>query len=76
MSKDSFNDGVCEVCGQPGLAGEKCRVCGEVLGKIDADPNDPMLSSEEDSYGKEKEPETYPLEEVDKEEAETDYENL
>lgn len=72
MSKDNFNDGVCENCGQVGLAGERCNVCGDVLSKIVADPDDPMLTSDEDSYGKEKEPETYPLEAVDKE-AEDEY---
>lgn len=67
MSKDNFNDGICENCGQSGLAGEKCIVCGGTLSKIDADLDDPMLSGNEDEYGREKEPETYPLEEVDKE---------
>ena len=67
MSKD-FSDGICEECGNTGLAGEKCLVCGGVLSKITASEDDPVLANLDDLPQKQNEPETYPLELVDEEE--------
>ncbi len=70
MKTKDFNDGVCENCGNTGLAGEKCLTCGGILSKIEADDSDPLISE-----AKESEPEVYPLEVLDKEIAEGDIED-
>jgi len=72
MKKNDFNDGICESCGNTGLAGEKCIVCGGVMSKIAQDAEDPMLTDDIDS----KEPEVYPLEALDDEIKEGDDENI
>jgi hypothetical protein len=72
MKKNDFNDGICESCGNTGLAGEKCIVCVGVMSKIAQDAEDPMLTDDIDS----KEPEVYPLEALDDEIKEGDDENI
>ena len=64
MKKDNFADGICDSCGNTGLAGEKCLVCGGVLSKIDSE-DDPIVH--DDAEGDAKEPEVYPLEAIDDE---------
>lgn len=36
MEKKVFEDGICENCGNTGLAGEKCLSCGGTLLPLDA----------------------------------------
>lgn len=74
MKKD-FNDGICSNCGNAGLAGEKCLVCGDVISKIDDGLIDPVVHGDMDNFGTTSEPETYPLDVLEKEEKEDD-ENL
>ncbi|OGD56742.1 hypothetical protein A2V71_04365 [Candidatus Berkelbacteria bacterium RBG_13_40_8] len=66
MKKDNFTDGVCDNCGNTGLAGEKCSFCGGILSKIEgfqsADDVDSIKPPDAE------EPEVYPLEELEKEE--------
>lgn len=59
MKKD-FSDGICNNCGNTGLAGEKCLVCGDVISKIDEGLFDPIVHGDE----------IYPLETLEKEEKE------
>jgi len=66
MAKD-FNDGVCEVCGNTGIADQPCSVCGGFLTKVKAEEDDPITSSDEDLPRKPDEPEAYPLDLVDSE---------
>ena len=68
MTKDEFTDGVCDNCGNTGLAGEKCLVCGGVLAKIESAHDDPVLNPDNDMPPNQGEPEVYPLEVLDKEE--------
>jgi len=68
MKKTDFSDGICNTCGNSGLAGDHCIVCGDVMSKIDEGLNDPVTHGEEDDFGSDKEPDVYPLEMVDKEE--------
>jgi len=64
MKKDNFTDGVCDTCGNTGLAGERCSFCGGVLAKIEGFQN----VDDEDIIKSNNEPEIYPLEELEKEE--------
>lgn len=64
MKKD-FNDGVCDNCGNTGLAGEKCMDCGSILSKIASDET--SRSDFDLDIDESKEPETYPLDVVDEE---------
>lgn len=68
MKKTDFSDGICNTCGNPGLAGDRCMVCGDIMSKIDEGLNDPISHREEDDFGADKESDVYPLEMVDKEE--------
>lgn len=68
MAKE-FHDGICENCSEVGLAGEPCRVCGVPLVKIASSPDDPILTQDDDLPRSQNEPETYPLELVEEEEA-------
>lgn len=74
MKTKDFNDGICDNCGNTGLAGEKCLVCGGILSKIDSESeNDPMLNPD---AGETKEPEVYPLEAIDDEISEGGEDNI
>lgn len=64
MKKEDFVDGICNNCGNTGLAGEVCLNCGEVLSKIEPDEADTLLSDQEADSSSE----VYPLEELDAEE--------
>jgi hypothetical protein len=75
MAKD-FNDGVCEACGNTGLAGEKCIVCGGILSKVDANPDDPITNADDGLPRKSDEPESYPLDLVSSAENALDDEEL
>ncbi|MDO8686642.1 MAG: hypothetical protein Q7K11_00330 [Candidatus Berkelbacteria bacterium] len=68
MTKE-FTDGVCEECGNTGLAGEKCLVCGGLLAKVASSLDDPILTQDDDLPRTQNEPEIYPLELVEEEEA-------
>ena len=52
MAKTHFADGVCENCGNTGLAGEKCLMCGGILVGLDESATDYKEAGTE--------PETYP----------------
>jgi len=67
MKKNDFADGVCNTCGNTGLAGDRCIVCGDVMSKIDEGLVDPVTQGDDD-FGADKDPDVYPLEMVDKEE--------
>lgn len=56
MEKKVFEDGICEVCGNTGLAGGKCLSCGGTLLPLDA---------EMETFEPKKGPETYPEEAKD-----------
>ena len=58
MAKGEFTDGICDTCGRPGLAGERCMDCGDIIAKIDSDTGDPLLN--QDDVAKPGEPEEYP----------------
>ena len=58
MSKGDFTDGICDSCGNVGLAGEHCINCGGVFSKIDQDLSDPLLN--QDDSAKPGEPQEYP----------------
>lgn len=70
MKKADFSDGICNTCGNSGLAGDHCIVCGDVMSKIDEGLNDPVTQGEDDEMSgfASGEPDVYPLEMVDKEE--------
>jgi len=68
MSKEIFTDGVCDNCGNVGLAGEKCVVCGDIMKKINAGTDDPVLHADSDLPPNKGEPEVYPLEVLEEEE--------
>ena len=71
MKKTDFSDGICNTCGNSGLAGDRCIVCGDVMSKIDEGLNDPVTHGDDlsgDDFGADKDPDIYPLEMVDKEE--------
>lgn len=65
MKKADYSDGICNTCGNVGLAGDHCIVCGDMMSKID-EGNDPVVhgNDEEETYG-DKEPDVYPLEVLD-----------
>lgn len=63
MKNKDFSDGVCDNCGNTGLAGEKCLTCGGMLTKIESDDSGKI----DDEELEKEEPEIYPLEELDKE---------
>lgn len=67
MTKDVFTDGVCDTCGNTGLAGEKCLMCGDTMTKINTATDDPILNPDNDMPPNKEEPEVYPLEVLDKE---------
>ena len=71
--KENFNDGICEVCGNTGLAGDTCSECGSTMvstgdvkefevkeDETGAYPPD-LVKDEEDGV------DTIPLEEADEE---------
>lgn len=71
MTKTDFSDGICNTCGNSGLAGDRCIVCGDLMSKIDEGLNDPVTHGDDDTsadFSTGKEPDVYPLEMVDKEE--------
>jgi len=72
MKKVDFNDGVCNECGNVGLAGEKCLNCGGVISKIPEEMVDPIVHGEDDDFAAIKEPDVYPLDVLEKEEREDD----
>jgi hypothetical protein len=63
MKNKDFNDGICDNCGNTGLANEKCLMCGGVLSKIESDDADPIVHEDLENS----EPEVYPLEAIDDE---------
>lgn len=65
MKKTDFNDGICNTCGNVGLAGDKCIVCGDVFSKIDEGIVDPVTGGGDDDAIGVGEPEVYPLEMLD-----------
>lgn len=73
MTKDpaDFADGICENCGNTGLAGEICSVCGSPMVSIgDVEKFETPLD-EDDTYSKDDlsaEPDIVSLEEADEEE--------
>lgn len=74
-SKKDFNDGICNSCGNTGLAGEKCLVCGDVISKIDDGFVDPVTHGDDDmsaDFSSTREPDVYPLDVLEKEEKEED----
>lgn len=64
MKKADFSDGICNTCGNSGLAGDRCIVCGDLMSKIDEGLNDPVTQGDDEMNNDE----VYPLEMVDKEE--------
>lgn len=69
--KDEFNDGICDSCGSPGLAGEHCP-CGGIRVSLETDTIDPVIEGELSLN----EPETYPLDAVDAEAGSANDEDL
>lgn len=74
MTKHDFNDGICNTCGNSGLAGDHCIVCGDTMSKIDEGIVDPVTQGEDDENYNSKEPEVYPLEVLDEEVKDDDLE--
>lgn len=74
MVKDSANfaDGVCETCGNTGLANEICNVCGNPMVSIgDVREFEAPANDEDEIYSKddlEANPDVISLEEADEEE--------
>jgi len=63
VKKTDFSDGICNTCGNVGLAGDHCIVCGDLMSKIDEGLVDPVVNGEEeDEDFSGKEPDVYPLE--------------
>ena len=68
MKKTDFNDGICNTCGNVGLAGDKCIVCGDVFSKVDEGLVDPVVHGDDDTMDMKEDPDVYPLEMLDEEE--------
>lgn len=71
MKKTEFNDGICDNCGNVGLAGEKCLNCGSIFSKVDENLVDTVVHHDElsvDGFAAAKKPDIYPLEVLEKEE--------
>lgn len=75
MKKTDFTDGICNTCGNVGLAGDKCIVCGDTMSKIDEGLVDPVVHGDDDELS-DKEPDTYPLEALDEDDSIDDLEQF
>ena len=72
MKKADFSDGICDNCGNVGLAGEKCLNCGGIFSKVDENLVDTIVHNDDDDFVATKKPDVYPLEVLEKEEKEDD----
>lgn len=75
MPKDlaDFTDGICENCGNTGLAGEPCSVCNSPMVSVgDVREFEAPAGDDDETYSKEvlnADPDVIPLEEAEEEEA-------